>query len=140
LIGDNYFEDFLGRGLSGDITGKRSLIKKLKIGSFEFENATVSYPDSTSIVRVHANKDRNGTLGAEVLKRFQVIMDYPNSTITLKKIGRYFNSPFLYNKSGIELVYGGEILVKEHRQYKPIQSNQTQAQNITDIFYTYGLT
>lgn len=140
LIGDNYFEDFLGRGLSGDIIGKRSRIKKLKIGSFEFENATVSYPDSTSIVRVHANKDRNGTLGAEVLKRFQVIMDYPNSTISLKKINRYFNAPFLYNKSGIELIYGGEILVKEHRQYKPTQPNQTQATNITDIFYTYGLT
>ena len=140
LIGENYFEDFLGRGLSGDITGKRSLIKKLKIGSFEFDNATVSYPDSTSIVRVHANKDRNGTLGAEVLKRFQVIMDYSNSTITLKKIGRYYNAPFLYNKSGIELVYGGEILVKEHRQYKQNQANQTQAKNITDIFYTYGLT
>lgn len=140
VIGDNYFEDFLGRGLSGDITGKRSRIKKLKIGSFEFENATVSYPDSTSIVRVHANKDRNGTLGAEVLKRFQVIMDYSNNRITLKKIGRYFNAPFLYNKSGIELVYGGEILVKEHRQFKRVETNQAQAKNITDIFYTYGLT
>ncbi|MCA0932266.1 aspartyl protease family protein [Lutimonas saemankumensis] len=140
LIGDNYFEDFLGRGLSGDISGKRSLIRKLKIGTFEFENATVSYPDSTSIVRVHANKDRNGTLGAEILKRFQVIMDYSGSKITLRKVSRYFNAPFLYNKSGIELIYGGEILVKEHRQFKPIQPNQNQAQNITDIFYTYGLT
>ena len=80
LIGDKYFDDFLGKGLNGNIMGKRSRIKKLKIGSFEFEDASVSYPDSTSIVRVHANKDRNGTLGAGILKRFQVIYGLPKQS------------------------------------------------------------
>ena len=139
LIGDKYFEDYLGKGLNGNIQGKRSRIKKLKIGSFEFEEASVSYPDSTSIVRVHANKDRNGTLGAGILKRFQVIMDYPNSRVTLKKNGRFYRAPFLYNKSGMELIYGGEVLVKESKYQTPIPKDN-QGVSIATIFYTFGLT
>ena len=139
IVGDKYFDDFLGKGLSGDILGKRSRIKKIKIGSFEFEDATVSYPDSTSIVRVHANKDRNGTLGAGILKRFVVTMNYPKSQITLKKSRRHYNAPFLYNKSGIELMYGGEMLVKANRsRFK--QEVQGQYQTLTEVFYSYGLT
>lgn len=139
LIGDKYFEDYLGKGLNGDIVGKRSKINKLKIGSFEFDNASVSYPDSTSIVRVHANKDRNGTLGAGILKRFIVIMDYPNNRVTLKKNPKYYREPFLYNKSGMELIYGGEMLVKENLYQSPLPK-ENQAISITNIFYTFGLT
>lgn len=139
LIGDKYFDDYLGKGLNGNILGKRSKIKKLKIGSFEFEDASVSYPDSTSILRVHANKDRNGTLGAGILKRFQVIMDYPNSRITLKKNGRFYRAPFLYNKSGMEVIHGGEMLVKENRFQAPIPKDD-QGKSIATIFYTFGLT
>ena len=139
LVGDRFFEDYLGKGLNGNILGKRSKINKLKIGSFEFEDAAVSYPDSTSIVRVHANKDRNGTLGAGILKRFIVIMDYPNNQITLKKNSKYFKQPFLYNKSGMEIVFGGEMLVKENRYQSPLPK-QNQGVSITNIFYTFGLT
>jgi hypothetical protein len=139
LIGDKYFDDFLGKGLNGNIQGKRSRIKKLKIGSFEFENASVSYPDSTSILRVHANKDRNGTLGAGILKRFQVIMDYPNSQVTFKKNRRFYGAPFRYNKSGMELIYAGEMLVKETRYQGPL-GNENKGVSITNIFYTFGLT
>ncbi len=138
IIGEKYFDDFLGKGLNGDILGKRSRIKRIRIGSFEFEDATVSYPDSTSIVRVHANKDRNGTLGAGILKRFVVIMNYQKNQITLKKNRKFYKAPFLYNKSGIELMFGGEMLVKEHNP-KFNQSSPGQYRTITDIFYGYGL-
>lgn len=139
VIEDRYFEDFLGKGLNGNIMGKRSRISKFKIGSFEFDNPTVSYPDSTSILRVHANKDRNGTLGAGILKRFHVVMDYRNSQISLKKNKKLYNQPFLYNKSGMELIYGGEMLVKENR-VRFTNTRRGDSPSITDIFYSYGLT
>lgn len=140
VVSDRYFDDFLGRGLNGDIFGKKSRIKKLKIGSFEFEDASVSYPDSTSIVKVHANKERNGTLGAGILKRFMVIMDYGNQKITLKRNNKYYKEAFLYNKSGMELMYGGEILVREKKAILAQPSQNQSNNNITDIFYSYGLT
>ncbi len=138
IVSENYFKDYLGKGLNGNIYGKRSKIDKLIIGGFIFENASVSYPDSTSIVAVHKNKDRNGTLGAGILKRFHVILDYPNRKITLKKNSRFFKEPFLYNKSGIELVYGGERLVKEKRARFP-DSGQNNNNSITQIIYSYAL-
>lgn len=112
-VPENHFDDILGKGLSGDIYGKRSKIKKIIIGDYIIDNASVSYPDSTSILTVHNNKDRNGTIGAEILKRFHIIFDYANKKITLKKNGLYFNTPFLYNKSGMEVVYNGDMMVKE---------------------------
>ena len=138
IVSDNYYVDFLGRGLNGNIFGKKSLINKMKIGSFEFENASVSYPDSTSMVKMHSNKDRNGTLGAGILKRFIVIMDYPNRMITLKKNAKLYKEPFLYNKSGIELSYGRDMLVQEKKS--GIMHSAGENTSITEIFYNYGLT
>jgi hypothetical protein len=138
LVPDKYFDDFLGRGLSGNIYGKRSKINKLRLGNFVIEDAAVSFPDSTSMVTVHANRDRNGTLGAGILKRFNVIMDYPNRQITLKKNAK-FKTPFLYNKSGVELMFGGEMLVKVKRA--PFyQTNDQTAKSATQIVFNYGLT
>jgi hypothetical protein len=110
-----YFDDFLGEGLSGVVTGKRSKIESLIMGAFEFKNPTVSYPDSSSIGTALQFEERNGSLGADILKRFTVLFDYQNNKITFKKGARY-KEPFRYNMSGIELVYNGKILVKEKDQ------------------------
>jgi len=139
VVSDKYFDDFLGKGLNGDIFGKKSRINKLKIGSFEFENASVSYPDSTSMVKMHSNKDRNGTLGAGILKRFLVIFDYPNRKITLKKNKQLYKEPFLYNMSGMELIFGGEMLVKV-KKARLVDPDQSENTSITEIFYNYDWT
>ena len=142
FIPERNFDDYLGKGLSGDIYGKRAKLDELRIGGFIIAKANVSYPDSTSMVTMHANRQRNGTLGAGILKRFHVIMDYPGRRMTLKKNGKYFNEPFLYNKSGIEIMYGGEMLVKEKRaRINPTESQPGENnRSITDIIYSYGLT
>ena len=139
VVSDKYFDDFLGKGLNGNIFGKKSRINKLKIGSFEFENASVSYPDSTSMVKMHSNKDRNGTLGAGILKRFLVIFDYPNRKITLKKNKQLYKEPFLYKMSGMELIFGGEMLVKV-KKARLVDPDQSENTSITEIFYNYDWT
>lgn len=138
-VPEKNFDDYLGRGLSGDIYGKRAKLKEIRIGSFLIFDANVSYPDSTSMVTMYLNRDRNGSLGAGILKRFHVIMDYPNSRITLKKNSKFYNEPFLYNKSGIEIVYGGEMLVKEKRS-RIGEIDGEKSVSILDIVYSYGLT
>lgn len=139
FVPEKNFEDYLGKGLSGDIYGKRARLDQLRIGNFSLNEVAVSYPDSTSMVTMHSNKERNGTFGAGILKRFHVIMDYPGRRITLKKNNKYYAEPFLYNKSGIEIMYGGEMLVKEKRsRVNPMGDDQNKS--ITDIIYSYGLT
>ena len=101
----------------------------------------MSYPDSISIAPTLENKERNGSLGAEILKRFHVIFDYKNQRITLKKNNKYFGSPFLYNKSGIELIYGGEMLIKEKRttsNYSEVDKDKINS-SLFQIIYSYGL-
>ena len=139
IMPDNNFSDLLGEGLGGNIYGKRSRLNKLNIGAFEFKNVSVSFPDSTSIVSVQNNKERNGTIGSEILRRFHIIYDYGNSKITLKKNANY-KDIFTYNKSGIELVYGGDMLISEKRPaFSNSKSNNPSENSITEIIYTYSL-
>lgn len=107
-----YFRDFLGEGLSGSVFGKRTIIESLVLGQFEFKKPTVSFPDSMSISHARKFEERNGSIGATILKRFIVTFNYGENEIHLKK-GSSFKEPFRYNMSGIELVHNGKILVKE---------------------------
>ncbi|MCH7524038.1 MAG: aspartyl protease family protein [Bacteroidetes bacterium] len=111
-IPDKFFEDFLGRGLSGSVYGKRSKLDKFSIAGFELKKVNVAFPDSMSVSYAKKIKDRNGSLGGEILKRFNIILDYSNSKITLKR-NRFFSNLFYYNRSGITLEHNGVRMVKE---------------------------
>ncbi len=135
-----YFNDFLGEGLSGSVHGKRAFIDALVIGKFELKKPTVSFPDSSSISNARQFEERNGSLGASVLKRFKVTFDYGNKKIFFKK-GSSFKEPFRYNMSGIELVYNGKLLVRE-QNYASIGLTDSKAnkQNIIILDYNYKYT
>lgn len=109
---NKYFSDVLGEGLSGPIYGNRSRIPRIKIGSFEIEQPTVSFLDSVSTKNARNYKKRNGSIGSGILKRFKVWIDYPNQKITLKKNGS-LKGGFNYNMSGLDIVYNGKQLIKE---------------------------
>ena len=111
-IPEKNFQDYLGKGFSGDINGSRARISKLKIAQFEFENPIIAFPDSSSIKSVSMVKERLGSIGGEIFKRFLVILDYPNQKIFLKKSSHY-NAKFDYNMSGIELQNEGLQWVQE---------------------------
>jgi len=111
-LNNKYFDDFLGKGLSGSVYGKRSKVKMFGLKSFVLENVNVAFPDSTSISYARKHEERNGSISGELLKRFDIIMDYKNARVTLKKNGQ-FKSPFHYNKSGITLEQTGVRVVKE---------------------------
>ena len=106
------FEDYLGKGFSGDVEGRRAQIEKFTFSKFEFNNPIVAFPDSTSIKNVRMVKNRAGSIGAEILKRFNLVFDYPNQQLFLKKNSHY-KTPFNYNKSGIEVQHYGLQWVHE---------------------------
>ena len=109
---DKYFEDFLGHGLSGSVYGKRSKIDEISFKAFIIKDANVAFPDSSSIAFAKQFKDRNGSLAGNILKRFNLIVDYQKASITLKK-NAFFKHEFSYNKSGIELAHNGVRFVRE---------------------------
>ena len=111
-VPEKNFEDYLGKGFSGDVEGRRALIKKFTMSKFEFYNPIIAFPDTISIRHVTMVKDRSGSVGSEILKRFTVVFDYPNQKMFLKKNGSFY-TPFSYNKSGIELQHHGLQWVQE---------------------------
>ena len=111
-VPEKYFDDFLGRGLSGSVYGKRSKINGFSLKNFTLQEVNTAFPDSSSISFAKKFKERNGSLGGEILKRFNVIFDYQNKKISLRK-NNNFKDPFYYNKSGISLEHSGMRIVKE---------------------------
>lgn len=112
IVKDKSFRDFLGAGLSGDVYGTRAKVKTFSIGKFTFQSPKVAYPDSLIIKKLKKNKKRDGSLGGEVLKRFNCVFDYPNSKI-LFKTNSFHKLPFRYNRSGLQVENEGVRLVME---------------------------
>ncbi|MEM9000914.1 MAG: aspartyl protease family protein [Bacteroidota bacterium] len=111
-IPKRHYEDYLGKGLSGDIFGKRTKVNGIKIGSFSLKDAKAAFPYKESFGLIKNLGDRNGSVGGEILKRFNIIFDYPNQKVTIKKNGN-FKQPFQYNWAGIELQHSGVRYIAE---------------------------
>ena len=122
---NRFFIDFFGRGLSGSVHGKKSKVSMFSINNFHLNNVNVAYPDSAAISFARKFKERSGSMGGELLKRFNIILDYKNEKVTFKKNNR-FNDPFEYNKSGIIIEQDGVRIVKEIENNSQFKNNQTQ--------------
>lgn len=132
------FSDFLGKGFSGDIEGKRARITGFSFDDYNFRLPIVAFPDSSSIKNVRLVKDRIGSVGGEILKRFSVIFDYKNQLLYLKK-NSSFSEPFTYNRSGIEIRHNGIQWVKETVKMETVPlasgvSFDSNGKNITNDF------
>ena len=111
-INSKNFDDFLGFGLSGSIHGKRSKIDEISLKSFHLKTPKVAFPDEEYLTLIRKIRGRNGSIGGEILKRFNIIYDYKKAKIVLKKNSLY-REPFNYNKSGIELAHDGIRIITE---------------------------
>jgi len=105
-IPEKHYEDFLGRGLNGNIYGKRTKVNSIKIGRFALKDAKAAFPDRKSYSAIENLGSRNGSVGGEVLRRFNIIFDYKSGKIMLRKYGS-FDAPFKYNLSGLDLQHDG---------------------------------
>jgi hypothetical protein len=112
IIPKKNFEDYLGRGFSGDVIGKRARISEFEISDFVFKNPIAAFPDSTFLRHVMMVSDRLGSVGAEILKRFSIVFDYRNESLFLRR-NKSSSDPFLYNRSGIEIRHSGVQWVQE---------------------------
>ena len=99
---ENRIETFLGRGLSGDLYGKKGRIGAIWVGPLVLYEPIVAFPDNELVDELIGKNDRNGTLGAEILRRFYVTMDYPNKRLILRPNAN-LKDDFNYNMSGLEV-------------------------------------
>jgi len=134
-----FFSDFLGLGFSGNIFGKRSKLDDIWLGSFNLKEVKVAFPSEIAMDGIKIYKERDGSLGGDILKRFTVIMDYNSNRMMLRKNSNY-GEPFYYNMAGLTIEHDGLEVVTElttHRNFnfgKPTStSNGTTSQAVTDV-------
>lgn len=104
-----YFKDFLGEGINGTIYGNRSKIPEFSLGKFKIPTPTVSFLDTLSTHNARLFKERNGSIGGNILKHFTIWIDYTHKKIKLKKKSS-LKKEYFYNMSGISVTYHGEVL------------------------------
>jgi len=93
---------YLGLGLSGIVLGRIGRIPKVSIDKFDFTNVLVSFPDTNFLSSATYKENRQGSFGAEMLSRFNLIVDYRAQKLTLTPNGN-FKRPFRHNMSGMEV-------------------------------------
>lgn len=92
----------LGVGLSGVISGHMGRIPKFSLGKYKFNNILTSFPSENVSVKKIGNTQQDGNIGADILKRFNVVFDYQNLSMYLKP-NQNFSNPFDHDMSGIEV-------------------------------------
>ena len=111
-VPEKNIEDFLGRGFSGNVYGKRGRIDSYEFGRKTFNLPLVTFPDSASVKSVSFVPNRVGSVGSGVISRFTVVFDYQNNAIYTKPNSK-IKEPFHFNMSGIEVEHAGLEWVKE---------------------------
>ena len=112
-IPEKYYDDYLGKGLNGNIFGKRTMVEGFRLGNNSLQGPKVAFPKMENFNSLKDIGDRNGSVGGEILKRFNVVFNYSKNEIILKR-NRNFKTPFQYNMSGIELMHAGMRLVTDN--------------------------
>ena len=96
-------------GLGGKIDMHMTVIKEVKLGPYRFRNVPIYIFDDE--YNVTSYPYLGGLIGNDLLRRFNVIINYEKRDIYLMP-NSHFNDPFDYSYSGIELYYlDGLILV-----------------------------
>ena len=96
----------IGQGLNGEVSGKFARLSQICFGQFCLKNPIVAFPDSADISDIVLSTNRDGTIGSQLLSRFNLYIDYKKKLFYFKP-NPSFNNPFKYNIAGIEI---GQIL------------------------------
>jgi hypothetical protein len=106
-----------GAGLGGKKEMQLTTLKNFSIGPFHFHQIpTYVFDDS---YRVTNYPQLGGLIGNDLLRRFNLIMNYARSEIYLVP-NQSFNQPFDYSYSGVTIaLFGGKIVVTDVMKDSP---------------------
>jgi predicted aspartyl protease len=95
-----FIESQLGQSLGGVLYGFVGRVNSLSLNGIVMKEVLTSYPDTNTFSDLIIATGRQGSLGAEVLGRTRLILDYPRKRAFLRK-GENFYAPFEFDMSGL---------------------------------------
>ena len=93
-----------GAILANQTTARVARIKQLQLGRFIINNPFVNFSQNTQ--GTETGTDDNGFIGAEILRRFKIIVDYSRKQVILER-NKNFYEPFEFDMSGMSLAAQG---------------------------------
>lgn len=102
LIPEPHIFSFLGTGISGELYGEIGRVDEVHFGDYSFEEPIVFFPQEESVKNTILFGNRNGSVGSEILRRFNIIYNYGDKSMLIRP-NKYFDEPFNYNLSGIDI-------------------------------------
>ncbi|MBO6620515.1 MAG: aspartyl protease family protein [Balneola sp.] len=103
VIPEKTIDAYLGSGLSGEIYGKIGKAHSIELQGLVLNDPVLSYPDLEAVEQAIERDSRNGSIGADLLKRFDIIYNYGDNGILVRP-NRNFDDEFRYNTSGIDVI------------------------------------
>ncbi len=98
-----------GEGLGGKIDMELTVIKEVRVGPYRFKNVPVFIFDDVN--NVTAYPQMGGLIGNDIMRRFNVILNYPKSDIYITP-NQHYAETFDYSYPGMELyLVQGKIIV-----------------------------
>lgn len=108
-----------GEGLGGKIDMRLTVIKEVKLGPYKFRNVPVFVFDDR--YNVTSYPYLGGLIGNDLLRRFNVIMNYEKRDFYLTP-NSHFGDAFDYSYTGIELYYiNGQIIIGDVAKGSPAE-------------------
>jgi len=107
-------DSIISVGVGGQYRSAVTRIESLRMGPFTIKEPVITLSRSES--GVLAGSDYDGIIGAEILRRFKVIIDYSRRQMIVEP-NAYFNEPYKYDMSGLVLVAEGPSL-KTYKIYQ----------------------
>ncbi len=106
-------------GLAGKINMKMSTIKKVSVGPYSFKKVPVHIYDDS--VNVFSYPSLAGLIGSDLLRRFNIVINYPEGVIHLLP-NTHMNDPFDYSYTGMNFYFiDGKIVITEVQQSSPAE-------------------
>ncbi len=103
VIPDKTIDAYLGSGLSGEIHGKIGKGRSIELQGLVLNDPVLSYPDLEAVDQAIERDSRNGSIGSDLLKRFDIIYNYGDNGILVRP-NKNFDDEFKYNTSGIDVI------------------------------------
>jgi len=100
----------LGMSLSGQIKGYIGRIKEFSIGDFDFKDVISGFPDYNVISQKLDLKTRNGNIGADLLRKFNIQFNYQEGFMYVRPNSN-FKAPFEHDMIGM-------VIYLEQKSYK----------------------
>lgn len=132
----------IGRALGGDLTGRTGRLRSIKAGPFQLNGLPASFPDANLYYDTLESTDvfRHGTIGGDLLHRFNLIFDYAGETLWMKK-NSFYGMGFPFSLSGLLVQARGlkldQFVVTDVREGSPgADAGMKAGDRITRIYGT----